>query len=326
MISWNSTRLPDAMPQISILIPFFGKEEELESTLVSVLENRPAQCEIIVAHGGDYSDPYDLSDEVRFVEVDTAHYSLGSVVSQVLPTIEAPILHLLSCGTTVTSGWTRGIEETFEDSYIGAVSPVLLNPDDSVFCIGVENTALYRQRFLGRGKFLAPQDYALYEPVGPSHYAGFYRVEALSEVTCLETLSDSLFGLEVALSLEAIGYENRVLESSCIRINNTDSKVETQDDSHRAIWRFAGSLGFFQGLALATLGLISDLVKSPLSRPARKSLRGRLGRFVDWNTAKQFRDFVEQARGPANTEQTLPISAYEIPLSGSDSEVGRRAA
>ncbi len=55
------------MPRLAIIISAVGSVESWEGTLVSVLENRPADCEIIVALSQPYADPYDLKDEVRFV-------------------------------------------------------------------------------------------------------------------------------------------------------------------------------------------------------------------------------------------------------------------
>ena len=56
------------MTRLSIIIPVLGHSTRLDDTLVSVLENRPANCEIIVVHTEPYDDPYDLAGEVRFLE------------------------------------------------------------------------------------------------------------------------------------------------------------------------------------------------------------------------------------------------------------------
>ncbi len=56
------------MPRLSIVIPVVGDPRHLDDTLVSVLQNRPDDCEILVVHNRPYDDPYELSDEVRFVE------------------------------------------------------------------------------------------------------------------------------------------------------------------------------------------------------------------------------------------------------------------
>ena len=57
------------VPRLAIVISAIGSIESLEGTLVSVLENRPADCEILVVLNRPYSDPYDLQGEVRFVAI-----------------------------------------------------------------------------------------------------------------------------------------------------------------------------------------------------------------------------------------------------------------
>jgi hypothetical protein len=46
------------VPRLSIIIPVLGSSTRLESTLVSVLENRPPDCEILVLLGAPYDDPF----------------------------------------------------------------------------------------------------------------------------------------------------------------------------------------------------------------------------------------------------------------------------
>ena len=52
---------------LSIVIPTPGDADALEETLLSVLENRPEGCEVVVALGCDYDDPWGIAEEVRFV-------------------------------------------------------------------------------------------------------------------------------------------------------------------------------------------------------------------------------------------------------------------
>ena len=56
------------VPRLSIVIPSVGDCNLLEDSLVSVLENRPADCEVLVVHNRPYDDPYNLAGEVRFVQ------------------------------------------------------------------------------------------------------------------------------------------------------------------------------------------------------------------------------------------------------------------
>jgi len=55
------------VPRLAVVIPFEGNTKALEDTLVSVLENRPDDSEVLVVLGKPYQDPYALGDEVEFV-------------------------------------------------------------------------------------------------------------------------------------------------------------------------------------------------------------------------------------------------------------------
>ena len=59
------------MPRLSIVIPSVADCNLLEDSLVSVLENRPADCEILVVHNRPYDDPYALAGEVRFLRANS---------------------------------------------------------------------------------------------------------------------------------------------------------------------------------------------------------------------------------------------------------------
>ena len=82
------------MPRLSIVIPVWGNLHLLEDTLVSVLENRPAHCEIIVVLDGPYDDPYQLTDELSYVLAPSGA-SLAESANLGIAASEAPVVHLL---------------------------------------------------------------------------------------------------------------------------------------------------------------------------------------------------------------------------------------
>lgn len=58
------------MKQLSVLISYSSIPEELEDTLLSLLENRPDSCEILVIQNKTYENIYELNeDEVRFIPI-----------------------------------------------------------------------------------------------------------------------------------------------------------------------------------------------------------------------------------------------------------------
>lgn len=87
------------MPLLSIIIPYQKDDATLERTILSVLENQPENSEIIVVHDGTYSDPYDLGDELLFVQKETANPV--SLINAGLVEASAPIVCLLCNGAVV---------------------------------------------------------------------------------------------------------------------------------------------------------------------------------------------------------------------------------
>ena len=115
------------MPRLTIVIPCLGGAAEFDGTLVSVLQHRPADCEIVVVHREAYDDPYDLAGEVRFIEQGEAR-SLAALANVGLAAAQGDVLHLLACGLEATEGWTDAPLAILEDEEIAAVAPAIVAP------------------------------------------------------------------------------------------------------------------------------------------------------------------------------------------------------
>lgn len=140
--------------RLSILIPFRGATAPLEETLLSVLENRPADCEILVGLCQPYDDPYGLADELTFV--DLAGLSTADALNALVRHAQAPVVHVLSCGVTVCEGWTEPALAAFRALPVAAVAPAVVTAERSerVHCLGLGNTC-QRREFKGVGRTLA---------------------------------------------------------------------------------------------------------------------------------------------------------------------------
>src|SRR6476646_4128033 len=84
------------VPRLSIVIPCLGGAAEFDSTLVSVLQNRPPDCEVLVAHSESYADPYGLRGEVHFIESPSS--SLIELLNAALAVTTGEIVHVVGCG------------------------------------------------------------------------------------------------------------------------------------------------------------------------------------------------------------------------------------
>ena len=91
------------IPRLTIIVPFFGKTEVFESSLASVLQHRPEECEILVPHAGDYDDPFDLSDEVTFVDVGSP--KLVHQIAESAERARGRFVHVITDGHRATPDW-----------------------------------------------------------------------------------------------------------------------------------------------------------------------------------------------------------------------------
>ena len=153
------------MPSLSIVIPVQGSVDALERSLVSVLENRPADTEIIVVLNISYDDPYQLTDEVRFVAARPGA-SWAECVSTGLAAARANVIHLLAAGVEVSENWTRQALTHFRDPKVWAVAPVTYD-------------RCQREHLLNQG---VPVNAASPDAQGPAWWGGFYRRAALDSL------------------------------------------------------------------------------------------------------------------------------------------------
>lgn len=202
--------------RLSIVVPYDRDEAAFEATLVSVLENRPEYCEVLVVHDGSYSDPFDLEDEVRFVVAESnepidliraaAHSSLGRIV------------HVLGGGARATELWTEEPLGLFEQSDLGAVAPVIrdLSEKGKIVAAGWKDAASGLRRPLGAGEQELDQR-QLGTVQGVYLQASFWRRSVLESVCELAVLgAPSVVDYLWAGALKFAGWRCRIASQSTV--------------------------------------------------------------------------------------------------------------
>ncbi|WP_145172326.1 glycosyltransferase family A protein [Rubripirellula lacrimiformis] len=182
------TKFPP-IPRLSIVIPVGRDVATFENTLVSVLENQPADSEILVCHDGRYANPFELSDEVRFVTSESNRFvdlvDAGAFAAQ------GQFVHILADGMRATQGWTAGAIEKFEHFDAGVVSPVIRSGDDNIIlAAGWHDTADRLCKPADFGKMDVPASKA--KLIGAYLQASFWRRELLRTVCEACDLQDEL--------------------------------------------------------------------------------------------------------------------------------------
>ena len=263
------------MPRLSIVIPSTEGTEHFEATLVSVLQNRPADCEVLVVQPHAYDDPYGLAGEVRFVEApgDSNEVDLLNIGIQCA---SSPVVHLLGCEVEVTEGWAEHALDALANPSVGSVAPLI---------VSCQNPA--RRLAAGIGYKIGGSWYRV-EPTstnrtvqGPAVIAGFYRRSAVLDVGGLcRRLGLEHAGVDLALNLTAVGWEAAHVESSVVMVQQWPRPLVLSyrrgEQAERLFWRHASQAGWFRSLA-AHAAMVMGRFLSQLYRPASwLELCGRL--------------------------------------------------
>jgi hypothetical protein len=285
------------VPRLSIVIPCLGGAAEFDGTLVSVLQNRPADCEVLVVHAEPYDDPYDLAHEVRFVEA--PRRSLVELINSGLQQVRGEIVHVLACGLEVAEGWTAAAVRHFDDAEIAAVSPVILDSDHTAvvaagvrWSLGGARVLVSDQRVLsaGAGRLRT-------KILGPTLPAGYYRRDVLLALGGFEpSLGDELADVGLALDIEALGLLS-VCERSSQIVQQEEPKQANSGPAlpgraaQRLFHRHAARRGLAASLAVHPVTVACDWFQ----RAARLNVLGTLvGRAMGLYEMAMLRDYQQR--------------------------------
>ena len=270
------------MPRLSIVIPVLGDIKRLEDTLVSVLANRPADCQVIVVLNRPYDDPYDLTDEVQFVQVEAKAGWAGCVRAGV-EAATARFIHLLGCGVEVGPDWTDAAMLHFHDSEIAAVAALVLNRarPKKVLSAGVAYRAGGGIRRIAQGKRADKFAMKTFLLDNPDTRAAFYRKSALE---LLQRLPKALG--EASAAIELAGRSNRPASAGCwsrnVRPSAISRTIATAGplregwDAERRFWRWMPLAGWKRGLTAHACLLAGEMLFSLLRPSNIVRLTGRL--------------------------------------------------
>jgi GT2 family glycosyltransferase len=235
--------------RLSIVIPVSSDQTLLDDTLVSVLENRPTNCEILVVHNHPYNDPYELAGEVQFLEA-PRRAGLIQCVNVGLAASRAPVVHVLSCGVEVRSGWANAALRHFNDPEVAAVAPVVLNRDDpqTVLSAGLGYRAEGIAWRLGEGR---TAEQTIEDPddlCGADVLAAFYRRSAVESVGGFSSARvETLSAIDMALSLNRAGFRcivepNSLAHADAVVTRNKPGFRHGRD-AERLFWQWASAHG-----------------------------------------------------------------------------------
>jgi len=295
-----------------------GHAHGLETTLVSVLEHLPDDCEIIVVHSAKYDDPYDLKSELRFIEAPAKTGYVGCA-NLGIQASRSPIVHLLAAGLEATDGWAEAAMTRFADSKVAAVAPIVCNQFDSneILAAGIS----YHLGGQAEVRATLPQDNASANPsraeaaLFPIARAAFYRRSALNIFGggFPATVGNELVAAELGLSLSHAGYRT-VLEPSCKIVGSAKSCRGSRGfgfgmASERLFWRNLPATGWLASLAMHPWSVARELVCSLSSGAAILQLLGRIAAYATLGDCRARHEQLRAAEELAALRADHPITA-----------------
>lgn len=189
--------------RLSVVIPA-GDVPALEETLVSVLEHRPDSCEVVVALGMPYDDPWNIAEEVRFVQAPVGA-SLVARINVGVAACTGDVIHVLAAGWRATNGWTDRALPHFDRDDVGAVVPLGVAADDRdrVLSAGIRRTAG------GRSVAIVPRAgaTAFQTASAPALEAGFWRADVLAQGGFSTACGDALAAADMSAAVAAAGFD-----------------------------------------------------------------------------------------------------------------------
>jgi hypothetical protein len=273
-----------AVLRLSIVIPCAERIERFEDTLVSVLQNRPKDCEVLVVQPRPYDDPYDLCGEVRFVEA-VRSSSLVDLINVGVRASRSRIVHLLSCDTQVESGWSDAVLSHFDDERIGSVSPLLVQHGDQNRIVttgvdfGVGGELIHRNQSVARDQIQRRRT------LGPTLHAAYYRRQAIIDAGCFcSEAGPQLAHVDMAIQLRSLGLRHVVeTESAVSTARRLKHPLSLRDGKQveRLFWQHASSRGLLSSLVAHPAAVAAETFRN-IYRPAiALQLLGRLLALVE---------------------------------------------
>ena len=316
------SRSVSCRPRLSIVVPAATGTATLEDTLVSVLENRPDDCEIVVALGCEYDDPWNIREEVRFVQAPIGS-SLVACTNLGIAASQGEVIHVLAAGWRATEGWTTGPLARFETSGVAAVVPLAVAADDHERVVG----AGIRYGHGGRRIAIAPRRSAATvaklaastaAPHGPVLEAGFWRADVLQQAgpgfstACGDGCADADMAVAVAQTGRQV-----VLEPSSRVVAGTPSEQRGRPfkaglHAERLFWRSVAGRSIVPALVLHLVEIVRHAVaRAPFG--TAPMLVGRAVALMQFGSyLPRYRQLRTMARAAAERQESSGMQTIRI--------------
>lgn len=217
------------VPRLSLIVPFQCDSQALENTLLSVLEVRSPEDELIIVHRGEYQDPYGLGgDEATVVETPSAS-SLAQQLNLAIERTTADVIQVVLPGTVLEPDWCDDALAAFDQFDIDMIGLGITSANSSEVHYGFESDVVPQRRVSSDpSKITAPL------------LAG--TMVRRSAIGCLggwnTQIPSDLIDFEMSLLVKILGLQVGVVEGALVRSQDSRGMVL----SHYELGRSMGQL------------------------------------------------------------------------------------
>jgi hypothetical protein len=195
-----------AVPRLSIIVPHLHDDSGLELTLLSILENRGRDLEVLISHDGSYTDPYSLGQDEAVLIESRKGSSLSSQLNLAVASACSPYIQVLMPGTVLENGWYNEALEIISNpshSISAVCSPIACNDSDEII-VGLSGESLPHRRVTGKASLVA----------GPLIFGSVIRKRLFNAVGgWMEGCNREIAEVEFALLIEALDMEISIAET-----------------------------------------------------------------------------------------------------------------
>lgn len=302
--------------RLSIIVPATSVAA-FEETLVSVLEHRPEGCDVVVALAERYDDPWNIREEVTFVDLPHGSGLVDCIAAGVAAS-SGDVIHVLAAGWKAIDGWTAPAMRHFANGRVAAVVPLAVSESDRTQPVsaGIRRTAG------GRSVTVVPSRTRAgivtgRLPAAPMIEAGFWRADVLREIGFSRACGDALAAADMAATLSAVRADvvlepdSRVVSGPLPRPN---SSFRAGLYAERLFWRSLPC----EHTGTALMAHLGEVMRhAALTAPLGTlgMLAGRLAALVQFGSCiSRNRQLNELMRGPADHDigTDIDVRTYRI--------------
>ncbi len=238
------------MPRLSLIVPFQCDSQALENTLVSVLELRSSDDELLIVHRGEYQDPYGLQGNEAMVLETPASTSLAEQLNIAVQNATGDVLQVVLPGTVLEHDWCVDALAAFDELDVDMIALGVSGSGANSLQYGFEADLIPQRRATGEASKIA----------GPLLAGTMIRRSAIECLGGWNTkIPGDLIDFELCLMAKLLGLQVGVVEGSSVTCDESRSMVLSHYELGRSIGQLACAFSEISDSAIVIEPLVRRL-------------------------------------------------------------------